>query len=218
MEVNNYYIFILTYFSTFFLSVICILYLKSSFKQEKAFKIFTAYLFVILTIQVCLIFDLVGRYNLHLSHFYFISRFLLLSLFYHTLFKKVKHKNMVKSVNIIVISLLTIQYIMDSAAFGSQMNTLEIVLTNLGIVAFSVMYFYNSLLKPSVFMYINSGILLYLLSSTLIFCVGNILVLGSKEFRSGPMLVNSVFYIVYLGFIYIEWFKSCKKTTTNRLS
>jgi hypothetical protein len=139
-------------------------------------------------------------------------------MFYHTLFKKLKHKNMVKSVNIFAISLLTIQYIMDPAAFGSQMNIFEIVLTNLGIVAFSVLYFYNSLLKPSDFMYINSGILLYLISSTLIFCIGNIAVEGKKNMQLIPMLVNSVFYIVYLGFIYIEWFKSCKKTTTNRLS
>ena len=73
------------------------LFLKSySHKRAMAFKLFTLYLgltFIILFSSLLL--QLNNIHNLFLSHFYFISQFILLSLFYIQLFSIEKLKNVV---------------------------------------------------------------------------------------------------------------------------
>jgi hypothetical protein len=192
----------------------CCLFVKSSFKQEKAFKIFSFYLLLIAVIQIVMATaHAFGIHNIYLSHFYFISRFVILSFFYHTLFKKTTHKKVVKGLNIMVLSILTIQYIVSPSAFGKSFNLLEIVLTNLSLVFFSVIHFSNALLQKTKYIYLNSGILFYLVGSTLIFCAGNFTnINGTGNTQNVLWLYNAVLFVIYLIFIFLEWYKNYRKT------
>jgi len=211
MEVNDYQIF-LSNASKILLALNTILFLKGFFIQKKTFKIFNLYLFVCLIIQVksyLLWQDKID--NLYLSHYYFISQFILLSLFYITLFNSKKHKNVVKIISLLVLLILAIQYYLKPSLYY-KFNLLEIVLTSLSIVSFSVVHFYNSLTEKTKYIYINSGIFVYLTCSTLIFCSGNFFKEGTGNLKNILWLLNTILYVVYLIFIFIEWYKNYRKT------
>jgi tetraacyldisaccharide-1-P 4'-kinase len=111
-----------------------------------------------------------------------------------------------------VLSILTIQYIVSPSAFGKSFNLLEIVLTNLSLVFFSVIHFSNALLQKTKYIYLNSGILFYLVGSTLIFCAGNFYSEGTGNTQYIIWLYNAVLFIIYLVFIFLEWYKNYRKT------
>ncbi len=210
MEIKDYQLFF-SNLSKLILVVNTILFFKSFLIENKTFKIFNLYLFISLVIQVksyLLWQDKID--NLYLSHYYFILQFILLSLFYITLFNNKKHKNTVKIVSILVLLILTIQYSLNPSLYY-KFNLLEIVLTSLSIVSFSVVHFYNSLTEKMEFVYVNSGIFIYLISSTLIFCSGNFLNVSYDSLNKLLWLFNSILYAVYQILIFIEWYKTYRK-------
>lgn len=212
MEVKDYQTFF-SNLSKILLIINAILFLTFNLKPKKALKIFSWYLVVIVIIQIKSYLLLIEKENnLYLSHYYFILQFIFLGLFYLTIFKSKSQKKAVIIVEILVLIILGLQYYYDPSLY-LEFNLLEIVLTSLAIVSFSVLYFYNSLIEKTEFIYINSGIFIYLLCSTLIFCSGNIFTdQDSSTVRNILWLLNSILYIVYLIFIFLEWYKSLKKT------
>ncbi len=207
MEVKDYQLFF-SNLSKLLLFINAILFFKYYIKQKKVFKIFTWYLLFIFILQIIsFIFWYKGKNNLYLSHFYFIIQFLFLSLFYATLFKSKKQKITVLLSATVVILIITVQYVQTPSLYH-KFNLLEIVLTSLVIVSFSVIHFYNSLTEKTDFIYINSGIFIYLLSSTLIFCSGNFVNESNASLNKFLWLFNSILFVLYQVLIFTEWFKS----------
>ncbi len=146
-----------------------------------------------------------GDNNLHYSHIYFITQFIFLSLFYRTLFKS-NQKRGVNIVILLVLFTLTIQYFKNPHLID-QFNLLEIFITSVPVIIYSIIHLYNSLSKKGEYMFINSGVLIYLTTSTLIFILGDYLSVYNNTAVIKIWMINKVLYIVYLVLILIEWKK-----------
>jgi len=190
------------------LFVNCILFFKSYHsKIDSAIKFFTIYLtisFLINTVSIILARN--GINNLYLSHFYFISQFIFVSLYYRQLFNN-RQKKMVNAMGLLVFIVLGIQYSTNPTLYY-KFNLLEIFLTSFPLVVYSIIHLYNSLSEEGKYMYINSGILMYLTTSTLIFILGNFLSDLDRQTTKNIWFLNKVLYIVYLILILLEWKKS----------
>lgn len=148
--------------------------------------------------------------NIHLTHYYLITQFILLSLFYYSLFTNKKQKLLVATVLILVVTILIIQSYKEPELLY-MFNLTEILLTSLTIVFYSIIHFYNSLSETKKFTYINSGIFIYVLSSTLIFCSGNIMTELDPSINHLVWFMNVVLYLVYQILISVEWFRNFRK-------
>jgi hypothetical protein len=180
-------------------------------KQGKAYKIFTIYLLIILLIKLPSFFlKSLNINNLFSSHFYFIGQFVLLSLFYKSLFIKSLQKRFINIGFVCCFVILAIQYSFDTSLLF-KFNLFEIFLTSFILVIYSVVYFYNMLSAKKEFYYINIGIMLYLLGSTTLFFVGNLTALMSAEMSKITWVVNALLYVVYQLFIVFEWYKTFSK-------
>ncbi len=141
--------------------------------------------------------------NLYLSHYYFLIQFILLSLFYRSLFHK-HQKRWVNTILILVILILIVQYSFKPSLYFN-FNVLEIFLTSFPLVVYSIIHLYNSLSKKREYMYVNAGILIYLTTSTLIFILGDYLSNRDGDLIRKIWFLNKVLYVGYLVLILIEW-------------
>jgi hypothetical protein len=179
------------------------------FKNARPYKIFTLYLGVSFLIQVVSSFlSYMNVNNLFLSHFYFLEQFIILSFFYQNILgKEAFQRRIVKSGLILGLSILGIQYFNDPSLFF-RFNLFEIFITSFLLIIYATFHLYNLLNEKKQFYYINTGILLYLFGSTILFIVGNLTNVLSSKFTKIPWILNNLLYIVYQLFILIEWKKS----------
>lgn len=194
-----------------------VLYAKFFFKQGKAFKIFTVYLFGTVVIQIISkIFLILYENNLFMSHFYFIGQFVLLSLFFKNLYKTKTQNRIANWILIIGISVLAGQYLIDPNVFF-KFNLLEIFVTSFLIIIMAAIHLYNLLCEEKVFYYCTIGIMMYLSGSTILFFVGNLTAILSKEYQFIPWTLNAVLVVIYHLFILFEWRKIfySKKSNIN---
>ncbi|HAT63618.1 MAG TPA: hypothetical protein DCS66_03315 [Flavobacteriaceae bacterium] len=196
----------LTVFLSLFLPI---LYLRGFTKFSKAFKYFTAYLVLIGLVQLGSKLHKVfyeGEETIFFFFYFILFQFLSLSLFYKGLLKK----KFITGVTIIAILLFAIQYILDPILYF-RYNTLAAVFSHIILVFYSILYLYHSLSnKKTEFVLINSAILIYLLSSSLIFASGNLIYNLNIPISVSDTLVN-INRFLYLGFqiiIIIEWWKN----------
>lgn len=182
------------------------------YKQNKkalAYKYFSFYLFLSFLVSFASFFlAKLKMNNLYLSHVYFIGQFILLSLFYLSLFKK-KQKKHVITVMLLICLMLVIQYGFKPSLFF-QFNIFEIFITSLPIVTYAIIHLYNSLNNTNNYLIINAGILIYITSSTLIFILGNYLSYEdiNSVVKRNIYLLNKILYVVYLILILLEWKKN----------
>ena len=184
------------------------LFLKSysANKGVMAFIFFTVYLLLTFCILFAgFILALNKTNNLYLSHFYFIIQFVVLSLFYKTLFTQ-KQGTWITVILVSVLTILGIQYAFDLSLFF-RFNILEVFLTSFPLVVYSIIHLYNILNKVGTFMYINAGILIYLSTSTLIFILGDYLSGFQNQIIKNIWFLNKVLYTGYLILIFLEWKK-----------
>lgn len=184
-----------------------VLYLKDFFQQGKSFKIFTIYLIGTSLIQiVSKIFLNMYANNLFLSHYYFIGQFILLGLFFKSLFTNRIQKSVANWILIIGLILLAIQYSLNPAVFY-KFNLFEIFVTSFLVIILAAMHLYNLLAEEKVFYYCTIGILLYLSGSTILFFVGNITAILSEKYQFLPWTLNAILVIIYQLFILFQWRK-----------
>lgn len=196
------------YLGLILILVNCILYISSLKKDSpKSYKIFTLYLLVsCILFLIMFVLAVFENPNLFISHYYFISQFVLLSLFYKQLFKT-KQKLLVNYIGVFVFITLIIQYIIQPERYFS-FNLFEIFLCCTPLVLYSIIHFYNSLARPGSYMYINTAVLIYISSSTLIFILGDFLSGIDSPLIKLIWTMNKVLYVIYLSLILMEWKKS----------
>ncbi len=187
--------------------VLSIVYLLSFARNSKAYKFLTAYLVFICIIQV-LSFYLVrvkSENNLFLSHYYYVSQFITLSLFYYYLLRQ----KWILWVLGIVFVYLGYQYINDPGLYFKY-NSLGIALTQTVLVLFALWYLYQSISVKNEFILVNIGMFIYLLSSVIIFAFGN-LVFDIEVPRYVSRFLNdlnAVFYLLLQGLFLVEWYRN----------
>jgi len=201
---------ILAYIGFFILIINFICFLKSFTWKGKALKVFTYYLGAIGVVQaISILFWLLRKNNLVISHFYFLLQFVFLSLFYKELLSTKKTSKMIKISFIIVPLIVSIQYAVNFKLF-MKFNLLEILLTSVPILILSLKYYFKQLTSRSFFSYVNTGIFFYLLGSTLIFASANITTGLSRELNMYLWRLNSVFFIAFQLLIFFEWHKNLR--------
>ncbi|MEZ4858735.1 MAG: hypothetical protein R2781_07980 [Flavobacteriaceae bacterium] len=203
---------------TVFLSLFLpILYLKGFTKFGKAFKYFTIYLVLIGLVQLGsklhkVFFE--GESTLFFFFYFLLFQFLSLSMFYYHLLRK----KFIKIVIVVGLLLFSMQYVLDPSLY-SRYNPIAAVISNLIIVIYAILYLYQSLShKKTDFVFISSAILIYLLSSSLIFASGNLVLNINIPISVSDTLVN-VNRFLYLGFqfiIIIEWWKNYSNFNTSK--
>lgn len=102
-----------------------------------------------------------------------------------------------------------------------QWNVFEITITSIPLLIYSFLFFTQNIDIKSTryFIYFNSGLFIYLLSSTLLFTLGNI-GLEDSAIRPIKLIVwkfNSILYIIFQVLIFIEWYKNFRKPISNKI-
>ena len=186
--------------------ILPILYFIGFSKFGKAYKVFTLYLLFIAIVQGLLFYYATRKIdNLFLFSYYFIGQFLLVSLFYFFLLKK---KWIGWLVGAVVVTLI-VQYVLSPESY-EYYNGLGVSITQTVIVIYALFYYFKSLSGKATFLLVNTGVLLYFLTSLLFFASGNlILSLGlSKEIQLQIGLINEFAYFIFLILIFLEWYRN----------
>ncbi len=188
-----------------------ILYSYSFFRKEKANVFFVSYLAFSFLLQIYMeiIYFLRGN-NLLAINIFFVGQMILLGLFYNSLMHIKGQKLFVKISVIIALMVLGAQFIMDPNQFF-KFNLFEITLTSLLIVIFALIHFYNMLTENKEYYYISIGIVFYLLTSTVLFLVGNLSPELSADLKYITWMLNAFLIVVYQLFILYDWIKSNPK-------
>jgi len=199
------------YLGYLFSGINLLLYLKNYRKEEKAYKIVTLYLLVIAIIQFFTsLLKNNGIHNLFLSHFYFILQMVFLSFFYLEILEQKVQRRIVRTCLMTCLCVLGIQYLTDKELFF-RFNLFEIFITSYLIIIYSMFHFYNLLNTEKRYYYINTGILVYLFGSTVLFLSGNLINTLQLESRNVVWLLNATLVVIYQLFIFIEWRKRSQK-------
>ena len=148
--------------------------------------------------------------NLLAINIFFVGQMILLGLFYNSLMHIKGQKLFVKTSVIIALMVLGAQFIMDPNQFF-KFNLFEITLTSLLIVVFALIHFYNMLTENKEYYYISIGIVFYLLTSTVLFLVGNLSPELSADLKYITWMLNAFLIVVYQLFILYDWIKSNPK-------
>jgi len=182
-----------------------ILYAYSFFRKEKANVFFVSYLAFAFLMQISMetLFHLKMN-NLFLVNTFFIGQMIFLGLFYYSILKIKIQKQFVKVSLIVALLVLTIQFINDPQEF-LKFNLFEITLTSLLIVVFALLHFYNMLTENKTYYYASMGIIIYLLSSTVLFIIGNLTSALNNDVKYLSWMFNAFLNIVYYLFIMYEW-------------
>lgn len=188
-----------------------LVFILSYREKDKTTRYFIMYLILCLFIQIfSSLLASLRQNNLFLSHFFFIGQFTFLSLFFSSLYN-----NKIKRINtlylLLVILFFSIYLYKHPIAF-KRWNVFEIVVTSIPLLIYSFYFFIKNIdnYKEKKYLYLNTGFFLYTLCSTLIFITGNI---GTKAIKKYVWFVNSILYLAYQIFIFIEWYKNFRKPT-----
>ncbi|MDZ4331733.1 MAG: hypothetical protein U0945_14270, partial [Flavobacterium sp.] len=121
---------------------------------------------------------------------------------------------LVKAGLVIGLLALSIQYAYDTSLFF-KFNLFEIFITSFLLIIYATIHFYNMLNEKKEFYYVNVGLLIYLLGSTILFFVGNLTAILSPKMSLFTWILNALLIIINQFFILIEWKKSFYKKEIN---
>lgn len=142
--------------------------------------------------------------NLLLVNVFFIGQFILLGLFFKSFFIVKNQKRYLLWSLLSGLLLIIIESIYNYNLFF-EFNLFEIILTSLLLVSYAGMHLYNQLTTEKVYYYITIGVIIYMLSSTVLFLVGNLTNDLSDEFKYLSWQLNAFLFIVLQLFYLYEW-------------
>jgi hypothetical protein len=185
-------------------------------KSSKFIQLLTLYITLLFVTHFIMVYTSSnGIHNLYISHYYFSLQFIFLSLFYRELFLP-KQKKWVTLTMVVVLTIFLGYYLMNPHKY-SEFNLIDIFITNVPIIFYSVVHLYNMLSAPRRFFIINAGVLMYFSTNTLIFFLGTYLMVEGETmgFTDETVLniwgINNILYLIYLVFLTIEWKKTMAK-------
>lgn len=191
-----------------------ILYSYSFFRKGKANVFLVSYLAFSFLMQFSMEFLYHLRMNnIILINIFFIGQMILVGLFYNSLFHIKSQKIFVKTMLIISLLILSVQFFMDADQF-LKFNLFEIILTSLLVVIFALIHFYNMLTETRKYYYFTIGIICYLLASTVLYIIGNLSLSLSNDLKFLSWRLNAFLVLVYQFFILYDWIKSFSKKAT----
>ncbi len=175
-----------------------------------SYRVFYYYLVFTLIMQALTeTFAILYRENLFLSHYYFAGQFIILSIFYGSIFKSKVLKKLVLTIfTLLCISLIIIY---NQSFEYKKFNLVEVLTTSIPIIIYALLYFIENIENKKKFILVNSGIFIYLISSTFLFSSGNLINSSNSSFRKVIWNLNGVVYILHLALIFIEWYKNFRK-------
>lgn len=184
-----------------------VLFISQFSKLNKAYRIFTFYLALILTIEIVIrVVVNFGYQNIIFSHVYFTGQFILLSLFYLSILTE-KYQRKIVKFKLILIPIILLIYFAVEPSYLHEFCLLEIILTSLSLILYSTFHFYNMLSNNREYYFINAGILIYLFGSTITFLPRNLHVFYGKNFSYILNMLNIILYLLYLILIFLQWRK-----------
>ncbi|KFF04077.1 hypothetical protein B0A68_17045 [Flavobacterium reichenbachii] len=194
------------------------LYLFSFSRKGKVNIFFISYLAFLVLVQFSMeVMFHMGKNNLFFTNVYFIGQMVVLGLFYYSILKSESQKKFVLWSLSLALLVLIIQYIFDHTQF-LKFNLLEITITSLLVVIFGLLHFYNMLTDKKEYYYFTIGVVFYLLTSTVLFLVGNLTIGLTEELKLMSWRLNAFFIIIYYLIILLEWkvsFMPKKKININ---
>lgn len=185
------------------------LYFKVSYDK---FKVLTTYLFFSLCLQLYASYLAhSNENNIHLSHCYFIGQFVLLSVFFSKVLIKEEIKKFIYFILGVILLILGVYYMYYPATF-STFNLFEIVATSVPLIVYCFLFFLQKIDQGGKkYIYLISGLFLYVLCSTLLFATGNI---GSRSNKLIIWILNGYLYLIYQLLIFIEWYVNFRKPSS----
>lgn len=200
---------IFIYLGYLLLAINVIIYSIRVQTKNHSYRVLFLYLVYTSIIQILTeYFGQVYKQNLFMSHYYFIGQFIILSLFYFTLLKNSRIKKFI-IINTLLVSLILTAILMPPGTNFNSFNLMEVVICSVPIVVYAVIYFFNSVnSQHREFLFVNSGIFIYLICSTLIFVTGNYVKDTETFWFKFIWVLNSFLYAIFLILFSIEWFKN----------
>jgi hypothetical protein len=187
--------------------ILAVLFSIGFSRNRKAYKIFTLYLVFIAILQMVMYYFTLYKWNnIFLFHFYFVGQFIFMSLFYYELLLN-KIVYVILGLGLIAIG---IQYTLQPDIFY-EYHTYGVSATQSIIVLYAMVHYYKSLTTTlSYFIYINTGVLLYFMTSILFFASGNLMLNLNipKETQRYILLINLFLYFLFQILIFVEWYRN----------
>ncbi|WP_298511760.1 hypothetical protein [uncultured Kordia sp.] len=198
--------------STIVLLLNAILYSKHAISKDLAYKYFAIYLLLMAINQsIVTIFFELEIDNTFLAHTYMIAQFIMLSLFYHAIFETQNQRKYILIILLIVSIILGVQYTRTPDLFFNY-NTIGIIATSTILISYAITYFFYHIGDKELKLYlVNSGILIYLLGTILIFSIANVGLKLDPKIESALWILNAIIFLVFQIIILIQWFVDRKK-------
>lgn len=188
-----------------------ILYSISFFRKEKVNGFFVAYLLFSFVMQISMeVLYHLRLNNLFLVNIFLIGQMILLGLFYNSLLKIKSQKLFVKTILLMGIFILCLQFLADSSEF-LKFNLFAITVTSLSCVVFGLLHFYNMLTEKKIYYYITIAVISFMLGSTVLYLVGNLTLTLSLDVKYFSWKLNAFLMIIYQLVILYEWKVSFSK-------
>ncbi|WP_320814319.1 hypothetical protein [Flavobacterium sp.] len=111
---------------------------------------------------------------------------------------------MVVAIFIIFISINLYLYFDDPGLYW-KFNLFEIVTISFVTLVYTLIHLYNNLGEEKNYFYFTIGVSMYMLSTSIIFLLGNVELVFMKEPYIDIWVFNSIFFIVYQFLIFKEW-------------
>jgi len=142
----------------------------------------------------------------------------MLSLFYFEMFrvKQPKQRKFIVYIMFILLLTLGVQYVWTPNLFW-EYNTFGIITTSTILISYAITYFFYHVGDKELKLYlVNSGILIYLLGTILIFSIANVGLQLEKNTERALWILNAFIYLVFQIIITTQWFVDRKKKRNSK--
>jgi hypothetical protein len=202
--------------STVVLLLNAVLYSKFIVSKDLAYRFFSIYLVCMAVNQLTgTIFFEFKITNIFLANTYLVAQFLMLSLFYYAIFEGKKQRKFILVALVIISTILGVQYAWTPHLFF-EYNTIGVIVTSSVLILYSIIYFFHYISDSELKLYlVNSGILIYLLGTILLFSIANIGLKLDSDIEIALWILNAFIYLVFQIIITTQWFYDRRKNNIS---
>lgn len=198
--------------STVLLVINSILYSKHVTSKSLVYRYFSIYLILMAINQLAntILFEF-EIHNIFLSNTYLIVQFFMLSLFYYEMFRVKQQRKYILIVMSVLLIILGVQYIWTPDLFW-QYNPFGVITTSSVLIFYSIIYFFYHISDKQLRLYlVNSGILIYLLGTILLFSIAKVGLKLDPDIEIALWILNAIIFLVFQVIITAQWFVDRKK-------